>query len=146
MSHRNGKALALVPLLVLALIAGCTSLQAREGEPTARERYWYYAGDPISSFNYFGRISGFTSLGRDEVVIFTRINEAYLLKTDGSCFSLGTTSTIGLESRFGSSISNFDTLRAGRDVCRITQIRPINYKQMKQDERELREERAASGS
>ncbi len=144
MNPMHGKVAGLAALLAITLIAGCTSMRAREGEPTERERYWYYAGEPVSSFQYFGRVSGWSGLSRNELVVFTGVNNAYLLTTDGTCFDLPTAFTIGLESRMGSSISNFDSVRVGRDRCRITEIRPIDYKRMKQEARELREERKAA--
>lgn len=127
--------------LAVMLSAGCASTRQREGEPSDRERYWHYAKDEVPSFNVWGRIDGWRPLGRNELVVWTRFDEAYLLRVDPTCLELDTAIGIRLESRVTGTISSgFDWVRVGRNRCRILKIHPIDYRLMKQEERELRQQ------
>ncbi|HEY7753944.1 MAG TPA: DUF6491 family protein [Steroidobacteraceae bacterium] len=128
--------------LTAALVAGCATMRQREGEISDRERYWYYAKEEVPSFNTVGRLDGWRPLGRDEIVVWTRFDEAYILRLAPTCFELNTAIGIRLESRVSGTISSgFDWVRVGRDRCRIIKIHPIDYRLMKQEERELRQEK-----
>lgn len=127
--------------LAAVLVAGCAGTRQREGEISERERYWYYAKEEVPSFNSWGRISGWRPLGRHELVVWTRFDEAYILRVDPTCFELDTAIGIRLESRVSGTISSgFDWVRVGRDRCRILKIFPMDYRLMKQEERELRQQ------
>jgi hypothetical protein len=131
----------LLALLGLTLLAACAGISQREGEPSARERYLHYAGAPISSFSSIGGIDGWRSLSRTELVVWTGMNDAYLLTVVPTCQDLEFATTIALVSRVDGTVSSgFDHVRAGRDRCQITEIRPIDYRLMKQEERELRKQ------
>jgi len=127
--------------LAAVLAAGCASTRQREGEISDRDRYWHYAKEEVPSFSSFGRVTGWRPLGRNELVVWTRFDEAYILRVDPGCFELDTAIGIRLESRVNGTIaSGFDWVRAGRDRCRILKIFPVDYKLMKQEERELRQQ------
>jgi hypothetical protein len=69
------------------------------------------------------------------------MNDAYLLTVVPTCQDLEFATTIALVSRVDGTVSSgFDHVRAGRDRCQITEIRPIDYRLMKQEERELRKQ------
>jgi len=130
----------LVALLGLSMLAACAGVRQRDGEPTDRERYLHYAGEPISSFSTIGRIDGWRPLGRNQLVVWTRMNDAYLLTVFPTCQELEFALSIALVSRVDGTVSSgFDHVQVGRDRCRIQEIRPINYRLMKQEERELRQ-------
>jgi hypothetical protein len=132
----------LIALLAAALVAGCATTRQREGEISDRDRYWHYAGDEVPSFSSLGRLDGWRPLGRDELVVWTRFDEAYILRVAPTCFELDTAIGIRLESRVSGTISSgFDWVRVGRERCRIVSIHPIDYRLMKQEERELRQDR-----
>lgn len=127
-------------VLVVGLGAGCASTPQREGAISDRERYWYYAKPAVPSFSTFGRISGWRPLGRNELVVWTRFDEAYILRVSPGCFGLDSAIGIRLESRVNGTVSSgFDSVRVGRDRCQILEIHPVDYKLMKQEERELRQ-------
>jgi hypothetical protein len=126
--------------LASLLAAGCAGTRQREGEMSDRERYWHYASEEVPSFNTLGRLSGWRPLGRHELVVWTRFDEAYILRVDPTCYELDTAIGIRLESRVTGTISSgFDWVRIGRSRCRILKIFPVDYKLMKQEERELRQ-------
>lgn len=126
-------------LLGFAMLAACTSVRQRDGEPSARERYLHYAGKPVGSFSTLGRIDGWLPLGRNQLVVWTRVNDAYLLTVVPTCQELDSAIGIALDSRVEGTVrSGFDHVRVGRDRCQILEIRPVDYRLMKQEERELR--------
>jgi len=128
--------------LAAMLAAGCAGTRQREGEISDRDRYWHYAREEVPSFSTWGRLDGWRPLGRDELVVWTRFDEAYILRVDPTCFELDTAIGIRLESRVSGTISSgFDWVRVGRERCRILKIHPVDYLLMKQEERELRQER-----
>lgn len=128
--------------LAAMLVAGCAGARQREGGVSDGERYWHYAQEETPSFSTHGRIAGWRPLGRNELVVWTRFDEAYLLRVDPTCLELDTALGIRLESRVSGTISSgFDWVRAGRERCRILKIYPVDYRLMKQEERELRQEK-----
>ncbi len=127
-------------LVAAALFGACATTRQREGENPDRERYWYYAKPAVMSFSTVGRVSGWKPLGRNELVVWTGLNEAYILRVSPGCFGLESQWGIQLQSRVQGVVSSgFDSVRVGRETCRILEIHPIDYKLMKQEERELRE-------
>ena len=121
-------------LLGLASLAACAGIRQRDGEPSALARYLEYAGEPIPSFSTLGRIDTWRPLSRTRLVVWTRLDDAYLLTVDPTCQELEFAMSIALVSRVDGTISSgFDHLRAGRDRCQIMEIRPIDYRLMKRE-------------
>lgn len=122
-------------LAAIVVLTACSSGSPRMNEQEARERYMDYAGAPVSSFSYLGRFDGWRPLGRDKLIVWTGLNDAYLLTVESSCQGLDFASRIGLTSSTGSVNSGFDfvRLRDGfrRERCRIVEIRPLDYKRMR---------------
>jgi hypothetical protein len=147
MDHHPVNTAWIAVALAALLAAGCAGTRQREGEISDRDRYWHYARDEVPSFSSLGRINGWRPLGRNELVVWTRFDEAYILRVDPGCFELDPAIGIRLESRVGGTISSgFDWVRVGRDRCRILKIFPVDYKLMKQEERELRQESKKDGT
>lgn len=147
MAGNFARSLWIAAALAALLASGCAGLRQRDDGPSDRERYWYYAQPEVPSFNTWGRISGWRPLGRHELVVWTRFDEAYILRVDPTCLELDTVIGIRLDSRVGGTISSgFDSVRVGRDSCRILRIFPVDYKLMKQEERELRKAKPKDAS
>lgn len=130
---------AFVALFAALLVTACAGIPKRTSDEDALERYLQYAGEPVSSINYLGRYDSWRPLGRDNLVIWTGVNEAYLLTIAGPCNELPFATRIAIKSR-GPTLSRGDSVILGRDQrCLITELRPIDYRQMKEDRREARE-------
>ncbi len=126
-------------LPAVAALAGCTGISSRESAADQFERYMDYAGAPIESFSVLGRINGWQPLGSRTLVVWTGVNEAYLLRVGSHCGSeLSHALGIGLTSSIGTVSRGFDAVRVGHYECTITEIRPVDYRQMRED---LRAER-----
>jgi hypothetical protein len=135
--------LALAALAVLG--AGAGSADQRPGtEEPARARFMPYAGNPVDHFTWMTRFDGWQALSDDEVVIFFGSTGAYLLKVWSPCSTRGLryARVIALPSTIGGTVyARSDSLRVDGALCPISEIRPIDYKRMKQDSREQHSER-----
>ena len=121
----------LLVLLAASALAGCASGLARKDDG-AQFNYVDYAGEPVDAVGSMGRVTGWSSISRTQLVIWTGVNEAWLLKVWDTCDDLTFANSIAV-SRSGARITKFDKVLVGDDRCQITEIRPVNVKQMKAD-------------
>ena len=126
-----------VVLVVGGLLAGC-ALAACSDVPYAQritQRQAAYAtatGAPVSSFLLTGSLWSWEPLGRDQLVIYTRPRQAWLLDVPG-CFNLEYANAIGLTSNLHQVSVGFDKVLTGRHYppCTITRIRAIDVARLK---------------
>ena len=121
-------------LLTVTALSACSGIPRRESDQQMLARYSAYAGDPVSEFRTFTSYNSWTRIENHHVVIQTNVNEAYLLTVFEPCINLPFATRLAVTSRFPNTVSSgFDSIRVGRDRCRISEIRPINYRQMRAD-------------
>lgn len=126
---------ALVGVLAALILSACSGIPQRTTDKEDLDRYLQYAGEPVSSVNYLGRYDSWRPLGRDNLVIWTGVNEAHLLSIAGPCNDLPFATRIAIKTR-GSTLGRGDSVIVGRGQrCMITEVRPIDYRKMKQDAR-----------
>jgi hypothetical protein len=127
-------------LIALSLLsAGCATSVARMKTETPIDGYRPYIGAPIDSFTAF-RFDGWEVVGRNQVVIWTGVNDAYLVTVWDTCRDLNFVQRIGISST-GHSVSRFETLHVGQDRCPIESIRPIDMHRYKEDRAAAREKK-----
>ncbi len=123
--------MSLVATAVAAgLLAGCAT--------GPKLNYAEYAGEPVKSF-YLGNFDGWNAVSRDQLVVWSGFNKAYLLKLTGYCPDLQFAHQIAITST-GNTVDRFEKVIVGRDRCLINEIRPLDTKQMKADRKLLREQ------
>jgi hypothetical protein len=128
---------SLVVLVVAAAsLAGCASTLAKLNGP--KLDYTEYAGEPVKSF-YMNDFDGWTAVSKDQIVVWSGINKAYLIKVTGYCPDLQFANAIAVTST-ANTVDKFEKVIVGRDRCFINEIRPIDTKQMKADRKLLREQ------
>jgi hypothetical protein len=120
------------------LLAGCASMKKSQLD------YHEYTGEPVKSF-YMNNLDGWAPVSKDEVVVWSGMNKAYLLKIAGYCPDLQFATAIGVTST-ASTVDKFEKVIVGRDRCFIQEIRPVDVKQMKADRKILRDQRKATQS
>lgn len=113
--------------------------------------YQAAAGEPVKSFRYFGRISGWTSLDDRNIAVWTRAQEAWLLSFNGSCRDVEWASAITVTHQGNSVYAGFDkvvALNGGSSgfPCRIDEIRPLDTAKIKSAEKAAREDAQAPPS
>jgi len=135
--------ISLVAFVIAAgLLAGCASTLAHINAP--KLDYREYAGEPVKSFDMHN-FDGWSAVSKDQLVVWSGINEAYLIKVTGYCPDLMFANAIGVTSTAG-NVDKFEKVIVGRDKCFINEIRPIDTKQMKADRKLLNEQRKQEAS
>ena len=117
-------------LAAAGLLAGCVTGAAKSEAPTM-ETYLKYAGPPIDSFTYLGHYNGFRTLGGNDVVMWTTINDAYLIRVLSPCAELPFANRVELTSTAHTVTRSFDFVILDHDRCHIDTIRHIDYGAMK---------------
>jgi hypothetical protein len=122
----------LITLTAAALLAGyVTGATAKSVTPTT-ETYLQYAGPPIDDFTYLGHYDGFNALGGNDVVIWTTINDAYLIHVMAPCVQLPFANRVELTSTAHTVSRRFDFVIVDHhDHCHIDTIRHVDYGAMK---------------
>jgi len=125
--------------------SGAAAQQARSTPPTAQERalarYLSYAGPPIPYFTWLGHFYSWEPLGKDQIVVFTTSNEAYLLKIWAPCDLRFGGVGVGVTSLTNTVYARTDSVITGGKRCPIDEIRRIDYPRMQS---ELRQQAAAN--
>ena len=109
------------------LLAGCVAPAPSKQEVATQATYLKYSGPPIDSFTYLGHYDGFRTLGDKQVVLFTTINDGYLIRARDPCINLQFANRIGLTSSNRSVNRAFDFVLADQQRCPIDTIRHIDY-------------------
>ena len=136
--RRNLRTSAVLPLVLLLCAACAGGIPLHPGQQQARDRYAAYAGPPIPSFTWLGRYDGWEALGKDELVIFTTPNDAYMLKIWPPCDMRFVINSIGLSATGPTVTAHLDSVitnspSTGRWRCPIDEIRRVDYLRMKAD-------------
>jgi hypothetical protein len=130
-------------LAAAVMLTGCAAtLKKLQGGP--KLDYHEYVGEPVKSF-YMSNFDGWTPVSKDEVVVWSGMNKAYLLKLAGYCPDLQFANAIAVTST-ANTVDKFEKVIVGKDKCFIQEIRPVDTKQMKEDRKLMREQQKQSES
>jgi hypothetical protein len=128
----------------LALIGACSALANRDRDHEQQlETFLKYAQPPVKDFVYFGGYKDWKPLGHYQLVVWTGINDAYLLTVGSPCQNLEFQNHIGLTSTAHTVSVHFDAVLSEGWRCMIQEIRPIDYRQMSRDLRKQHEDQPA---
>ena len=121
---------------IAAMAAGCATTNG----PVERraERYAEverHAGEPVSRFDFWD-MDRFEVLGRYDVLVWTTINEAYLIRVSKPCSGLEFATGLGVTSTNRTVYRNFDAVVFGDQRCRIAEIRPVDGRALRMAGRE----------
>ncbi|MEZ5565968.1 MAG: DUF6491 family protein [Gammaproteobacteria bacterium] len=122
----------LIAASALALVScASTGEMARLTGEKATFHYADYAGMPVEGFQAY-RINGWTPVSRTQLVVWTGVNDAYLIKVWNTCQDLQFADHVGVTSTVN-RVTTFEKVRVGRDTCPISEIRPVDIKRMRAD-------------
>ena len=117
-------------LMALALFAGVAFADTREHEDEQLARYNKYAGAPIDGFTMF-RMWKWQVVGPERLVIWSTINDAYLVRVEKPCDRLEWTHAVVVTQKMRQQVTKkFDFVVFGNQRCKIAEIRPVDYKKM----------------
>ena len=128
--------------IAATLLAGCASTLAHINAP--KLDYREYAGEPVKSFDLY-HFDGWSAVSKDQLVVWSGFNQAYLIRVTGYCPDLQYATTIAVTST-ANQVDKFEKVIVGRDRCFINEIRPIDTKQRKADRKLINEQRKQTGS
>ena len=124
---------AVLMTMALVLFAGGVQADTREHQKEELARFEKYAGEPIDEFPMF-RMWQWQVVGPDRLVVWSTIKDAYLMRVDKGCNRLDWTHGLSVTQNMRQKVSRkFDFVVFGDQRCKITQIRPIDYKAMLKD-------------
>ena len=130
-SHLRGAWL----LVAAALLASCSGIPLKQREAAERDRFEAYAGKPVDHFTWFTHYEGWEPISKNQLVVWTDINQAYLVTVFQPCTDLMFARRIGLSSTADTLYAHFDSVRAEGWRCIIDTIQPVDYRRMEQDMR-----------
>ncbi|UGB38370.1 DUF6491 family protein [Frateuria soli] len=121
------------------VFAGCSSVPYAQRLAERQAAYAAAAGAPVNHFSFFVPMWSWEPLGSDQVAIYTKPKEAWLLDVPG-CIELPYANTIGVTSNLNQVSINFDKVVTGRSqlACTIRQIRPVDVGRLKALQQEQR--------
>jgi hypothetical protein len=131
-------------LVSLLLVTACAG-QPRMSPSERLELYRANAGEPVSSFQFSGRLWGWRSLGDSALAVWPRSNQGFLIELAGPCRDLAFAISIGLTSSVGRVSAGFDRVivrmpsnrTPSRLGCNIRTIRPINTQIVKESQGDM---------
>jgi uncharacterized protein DUF6491 len=119
--------------IVLALAAGVVRADTRAYENEQLARYQKYAGAPIDEFPMF-RMWKWQVVGPERLVIWSTINDAYLIRVEKPCIRLEWTHAVVVTQKMRQRVSKtFDFVEFGNQRCKIAEILPVDYRTMIKD-------------
>ena len=125
-------------LVAAVLLASCSGIPLKQREAAERARFEAYAGKPVDHFTWFTHYEGWEPLSRNQLVVWTDINQAYLIAVFPPCTDLMFARRIGLTSTADTVYAHFDSVRAEGWRCMIDTIRPVDYRRMEHDLRQAK--------
>jgi hypothetical protein len=125
---------AFAALALAGVLAAPVALaQTRATQQQNLERFEKYAGAPIDEFDFWS-LYKWQLVGPEKVIVWSTINDAYLVTVAKPCAGLEFARGIGVTSKQRHIVSaKFDEVTYGKGRCPIAQIRPVDYRQMLKD-------------
>ena len=118
----------LFALVFAVLLANPDRALAKDAH-AALDKYLPYAGEPVDRFQ-FTQLQKWVLLDEYRIVVWPRLNQAFLLRVDPPCQDLEWAHQIGLTSSANVVSRRVDSDIVGEDECPINEIRPIDLKAM----------------
>ena len=122
-------------LLTAVLAAGCSGIPRRDRDQEQLDRYLRYAKAPVDHVTILGHYDNWQAVGQYQVVLWANINDAYLITVSPPCENLQFAQRIGLTRTADTIYARLDSIVVRHWRCQITEIRPIDYLQMRRDQR-----------
>jgi hypothetical protein len=133
----------LVLLTAALLTVACSGIPRRDRDREALEQYLQYAGPPVDHITYLSRSDNWQPVGQYQLVFWVGVSDAYLITVASPCENLLFAPRIGITQTANTIYTKFDAVLVRHWRCQITEIRPIDYRKMRQDLRERRAQEKA---
>lgn len=114
-------------LAAVLLCAACSGIPLRERRAAELSRYRAYAGPPVRSLVWSTGYKRWTALSADTLLVWTNIEQPYLVRVFQPCADLLFARRIGVSSTLDAVQVQRDFVTADGWRCMIRTIRPIDY-------------------
>ena len=115
------------------LLVGGARADTPETQSENFERFTPYLQRPVEQFKFWSMYK-WQLVGPDKVVVWTTIDDAYLLTVETPCTQLQWSRDLGVTSQASHTVMRrMDAVVAGNDRCRILEIRPVDYRLMQSE-------------
>ena len=132
-------------LLVAAILAaGCSGIPRRDRDQEQLERYLQYAKPPVDHITLLGRSDNWQSVSPNQLMLWVNVNDAYLITVSPPCDNLQFANRIAITQTANTISSRFDAVLVKHWRCQITEIRRVDYLQMRRDARAERARQQSS--
>lgn len=126
-------------LVAAALLTACSSIPLEKRDAAERARFEAYAGKPVDHLTWLTDYSGWEPISPDQLILWTDINQAYLITVFRPCTNLMFARHIGLHPFANTIYAHFDSVHVDHWNCIIKSIQPVDYRRMEHDLREQHE-------
>jgi len=120
-------------LVAAALLSGCGGIPVKQRDQEQLERYLQYAGEPVDHFTYLGRYDSWQELAPYQLMVWTTVDQAYLITVVPPCPELQFANRVGLTATQHTVYVRLDSVLVRGWRCQISEIRPVDYRRMRQD-------------
>jgi Family of unknown function (DUF6491) len=122
-----------ITAVCMSVVAVCAIADTPATEAANLARVEKYVGAPVEGFTMWSMYK-WQGLGPEKLAVWTKINEAYLLTVEQPCIHLQDARGIHVTSQMSHQVNRrLDFVNFASQHCRITEIRPIDYKTMYKD-------------
>jgi len=129
------RAVVAVAGLVLAVSACSTSSGFGSSHGAQLARFERHAGAPVERINTYSGLDRWQSLAPDKLAIWISVNRVFLLTLRAPCSGLEFQQALAITSSNNIIDRRFDRVHVDGLSCFISEIRPVDYKALKQEER-----------
>jgi hypothetical protein len=133
-------------LVTAALLASCSGIPLRQSDAAEHARFEAYAGKPVDHFTWLSNYEGWVPISRDQLVVWTDLNQAYLITVFPPCTDLMFAHRIALTPTADTIYAHFDSVHVEGWKCIINTIQPVDYLRMEHDERAQHEANKSPGA
>jgi len=132
--------------LLAFMLAGCAANRVGERQQARLDLAESLAGDPVDSI-WYQRLHNWEPLSEERLLVWTRINEAYLLDVQRPCSELEWAQAISIPTMSRQIRANFDSVHVRNQRCRITRIREVDARALREggDMRQIEETQDEAG-
>jgi hypothetical protein len=139
MSFSRSSVQAACLLAAAALLASCSGIPLKQRDAAERAKFEAYAGKPVDHFTWLTDYDGWEPISRNQLVVWTDINQAYLITVFRPCTDLMFARRIALHPTANTLYAHFDSVHVEGWNCIIDTIQPVDYRRMQRDLREQHE-------
>lgn len=117
-----------------ALLAACANSPPARHDAAERASFMAHAGKPVDRLMWLNSYRRWTPISSDQVVVWTDLNQAYLVTVFHPCANLWFARAIGFTHTGDDVYAHLNSVKADGWTCSIKTIQPVDYRRMQQDQ------------